>query len=232
MGQTDSTPQTNAEHVRAGKYQTAEHQELRKRAETFGLYSTAIGPVAWAVLHCVAANYPHDYHKQSAAAQAAIRQQYRSFLQSFAHVFPCTPCSKHWVPKTLNIDDRHFASRTAFCRYVYDLHNQVTDEVEARKSAQQRDGAFQKTRQQQQHFTTQRPTFEQHLTLFESLRCPPPELRGQRSPVYALVRFQTVHPGNSIQIDERAALNTSHALQNHLLNGGWCPGIDGEPPVE
>jgi hypothetical protein len=193
------------------------HAQLRKDTEKYGLHSTAVGPVAWAVLHCVAAQYPHDYHELQKTEQQRVRASYRGFLQRFAEVFPCAPCSRNWLPKTVDISDRHFESRTAFCRYVFDLHNQITEEVEARDPGGQR---------------TRRPTFEQTLTLYESLRCLPPQLRKPGHRVHAVVRFQASRPRDSVQIDPSIALATPAAVQNHLLSGGWCPGVDGEPVVE
>jgi hypothetical protein len=194
-----------------------ERAKLRRQAEKNGLYSTAVGPIGWAFLHCTAAQFPHDMKQLPESEQQVVRARYRDFLKSFAAVFPCTPCSHHFAPKVATIDDKHFGSRTAFCRYVYDLHNTVTDEIEARATAQQ-----------ETVHNTARPTFEQTLTLYESLRCPPSELRKPGQRIHAIIKFQRQRERDSIQISRECALTTPEAVANHIAGGGWCPSDDAE----
>jgi hypothetical protein len=194
----------------------AQRAALRAAAEKNGFYSTAVGPPSWAVLHCVAANFPHDLKTMSAADQAAVAARYRGFLQAFAQVFPCANCRPHFERHVAAIDPAHFSSRTAFCTFVYDLHNQVTEEV------RQRCVAAKKTPP-----PTQSVTKEQMFTLYESLRCPPAELRHTRPQIYGVVKFQgRPEPGGSIKIDPAVALNSADAIRRHVLNGGWVPGQD------
>lgn len=186
----------------------------RQNFEQYGLYSTAVGPIAWAVLHCVAANYPYNYHQLNSKEQKHIRESYKGFLHRFAEVFPCNPCSIHWLEhlKRHPIPLEAFASRCAFSKYVHDMHTDITRDIEQRNP---------------DSIKTKGVPFKQMLTFYESLRCPPPGASRNKS-VHAVVRFQASRPEHSIQMDPSVALSTPEQITCHLKAGGWCPGIDGD----
>jgi hypothetical protein len=85
-----------------------------------GFLTTVWGPPLWHVLHTISFNYPVQ-------PTAAHKRDYRAFVMSLQHVLPCGVCRnnlarnlKHHPPLL-----KHFASRDAFARYIYHLHNVV-----------------------------------------------------------------------------------------------------------
>ena len=184
-------------------------EELQKAAETNGFFSTAVGPISWAILHSIALNFPYDIDKKTESEKASIRQHYKNYLKEFAHVYPCGNCRSHFLKHVSNIPDSAFTNRTSFFRYLYNLHNTVTKEVEGRCPDK---------------FKTQTLTEAQAFALFESLRCLPSKVKkGEK--VYCVIRFQSQPPktGHSIEIEKSIALSSSKDIEQHILNGGWMP---------
>jgi len=184
-------------------------QELQKAAETNGFFSTAVGPLSWAILHSIALNFPYNIDNKTESEKAIIRQHYKNFLKEFAHVYPCGNCRPHFLKHVSNIPDTAVENRTKFFQYLYHLHNTVTDEVAGRCKKK---------------IKTQTLTEAQAFALFESLRCLPSKVqRGEK--VYCVIRFQSQPPktGHSIEIEKSIALSSSEDIEQHILNGGWVP---------
>jgi len=89
-------------------------------ASNNGMLTAIWGPATWHLLHCMSFNYPVD-------PSPSQKSQYRDFVLSLQHVLPCGKCRQNLVKNfaTLPLEDRHLASRAAFSRYIYDLHEVV-----------------------------------------------------------------------------------------------------------
>ena len=82
---------------------------------------TAVGgPSMWHYLHIMSFNYP-------VSPSSAERRHYRCFMRSLVNVLPCGKCRDNLKNnyKQLPLRDSDMASRAAFSRYVYRLHELV-----------------------------------------------------------------------------------------------------------
>ncbi len=85
-----------------------------------GLSSAAWGPAAWHLLHAVSFGYPVDPSLRD-------KERHRAMLMGLRDTLPCSTCRRHFrallarYPPT----NARMASRDAFSRYVYDLHEHV-----------------------------------------------------------------------------------------------------------
>jgi hypothetical protein len=89
-------------------------------ADGDGMSTRLWGPSMWHVLHTISFNYP-------VKPTAENKKQYRAFVENLQHVLPCKHCrsnlTKNLKSRPLRAAD--MASRDAFSRYVYALHEQV-----------------------------------------------------------------------------------------------------------
>ena len=85
-----------------------------------GFLTTVWGPPMWHYLHTMSFNYPVN-------PTAADKRNYRSFILSLQHVLPCKYCRINLKTNFKNYPLRacHLASRDAFSKYVYELHEIV-----------------------------------------------------------------------------------------------------------
>ena len=84
------------------------------------MLTTVWGPSLWHYLHTMSFNYP--VHPTE-----ADKEHYRQFILSLVHVLPCKHCRVNLVRNFAAhpLRDCHMASRAAFSRYVYELHETV-----------------------------------------------------------------------------------------------------------
>ena len=82
-----------------------------------GFLTTVWGPPMWHYLHTMSFNYPVH-------PTAADKRNYRAFILGLQHVLPCKYCRTNLKTNFKNHPLRacHLASRDAFSRYVYELH--------------------------------------------------------------------------------------------------------------
>jgi hypothetical protein len=85
-----------------------------------GMLTSIWGPPMWHFLHTMSFNYP-------VCPTAEQKKQYRDFILQLRHVLPCGKCRENLTQnlKKLPPVARHFASRDAFSRYIYHLHETV-----------------------------------------------------------------------------------------------------------
>jgi hypothetical protein len=74
----------------------------------------------WHYLHTMSFNYP-------VSPTAQDKKHYRSFLLSLRYVLPCGKCRDNFAKNLVKLPPvaARFASRAAFSRYIYDLHETV-----------------------------------------------------------------------------------------------------------
>ena len=82
-----------------------------------GFLTTVWGPPLWHYLHTMSFNYPVH-------PTCADKRNYRAFILGLQHVLPCKYCRTNLKTNFKNHPLRacHLASRDAFSRYVYELH--------------------------------------------------------------------------------------------------------------
>ena len=85
-----------------------------------GFLTTVWGPPMWHFLHTMSFNYP--VHPSD-----ADKHCYRTFILGLQHVLPCKYCRTNLKTNFKNHPLRacHLASREAFSKYVYELHEIV-----------------------------------------------------------------------------------------------------------
>jgi hypothetical protein len=85
-----------------------------------GFLTTVWGPPMWHFLHTMSFNYP--VHPSD-----ADKRRYRAFILGLQHVLPCKYCRTNLKTNFKNHPLRacHLASREAFSKYVYELHEIV-----------------------------------------------------------------------------------------------------------
>jgi hypothetical protein len=104
-----------------GKGQSKSRTFCRKDYSSGDGFVTKIwGPALWHALHTISFNYPvHPTVEQ--------KRQYRQFILNLRNVLPCKYCrqnlTKNLAAMPLTMD--HMASRDAFSKYMYRLHEKV-----------------------------------------------------------------------------------------------------------
>jgi len=85
-----------------------------------GFLTTVWGPMMWSYLHTMSFNYPNNPTKED-------KKHYKEFIENLQYVLPCKFCRMNLANnlKEFPIKECHMASRDAFSRYVYDLHETV-----------------------------------------------------------------------------------------------------------
>jgi len=85
-----------------------------------GFLTTVWGPPMWHFLHTMSFNYPVN-------PSAEDKRNYGAFIRGLQHVLPCKYCRINLKTNLKNHPLRacHLASREAFSKYVYDLHEIV-----------------------------------------------------------------------------------------------------------
>lgn len=85
-----------------------------------GFLTTVWGPPMWHFLHTMSFNYPVN-------PTAEDKRNYSAFIRGMQHVLPCKYCRVNLKTNLKNHPLRacHLASREAFSKYVYDLHEIV-----------------------------------------------------------------------------------------------------------
>jgi hypothetical protein len=89
-------------------------------ASNDGFLTTVWGPPMWHFLHTMSFNYPVH-------PSAADKRNYGAFIRGLQHVLPCKYCRVNLKTNLKNHPLRacHLASREAFSKYVYELHEIV-----------------------------------------------------------------------------------------------------------
>lgn len=87
-----------------------------------GFLTMVWGPPLWHYLHTMSFNYPVH-------PTAADKRNYRAFIVGLQHVLPCKYCRINLKTNFKNHPLRacHLASRDAFSRYVYELHEIINE---------------------------------------------------------------------------------------------------------
>jgi hypothetical protein len=85
-----------------------------------GFLTTVWGPPMWHYLHTMSFNYPVN-------PTDADKRNYKAFIMNLQHVLPCKYCRINLKTNFKNYPLRacHLASRDAFSKYVYELHEIV-----------------------------------------------------------------------------------------------------------
>ena len=85
-----------------------------------GFLTTVWGPPMWHFLHTMSFNYPVH-------PTAADKRNYGAFIIGLQHILPCKYCRDNLKTNFKNHPLRacHLASRDAFSKYVYELHEIV-----------------------------------------------------------------------------------------------------------
>ena len=85
-----------------------------------GFLTSVWGPPMWHFLHTMSFNYPVH-------PTAADKRNYGAFITGLQHILPCKHCRDNLKTNLKNDPLRacHLASRDAFSRYVYELHEIV-----------------------------------------------------------------------------------------------------------
>lgn len=93
-----------------------------------GFLTTVWGPPMWHFLHTMSFNYPVH-------PSAADKRNYGAFITGLQHVLPCKYCRVNLKTNLKNHPLRacHLASREAFSKYVYDLH-EIVNKLLGKKS--------------------------------------------------------------------------------------------------
>lgn len=78
------------------------------------------GPAQWHFLHTISFNFPVHPTRED-------KIHYRQYVHSLRHVLPCKYCRENLRKnlRALPLTSRHLASRDAFSRYIYRLHEHV-----------------------------------------------------------------------------------------------------------
>lgn len=82
------------------------------------------GPPLWSFLHTISFNYPVKPTK-------AHKEDYKRFFRDLGRVLPCGDCRKNYASH--RFPEAAFKSRASLARFVYGLHNKVTDMVRKKK---------------------------------------------------------------------------------------------------
>ncbi len=85
-----------------------------------GFLTTVWGPMMWSYLHTMSFNYPTKPTPED-------KKHYKEFVENLQYVLPCKFCRMNLANnlKEFPIKECHMASRDAFSRYIYDLHETV-----------------------------------------------------------------------------------------------------------
>ena len=85
-----------------------------------GMLTSVWGPALWHTLHTISFNYP--MHPDS-----STQRRYRRFLRGLRHVLPCRHCRDNYRTNAqeAGYGEEIFASRDAFSRFIFRLHNHV-----------------------------------------------------------------------------------------------------------
>lgn len=85
-----------------------------------GFLTTVWGPMMWSYLHTMSFNYPTNPTPED-------KKHYKEFVENLQYVLPCKYCRMNLTNnlKEFPIKECHMASRDAFSRYVYELHELV-----------------------------------------------------------------------------------------------------------
>ena len=89
-----------------------------------GMQTHVWGPLLWTFLHIVSFNYP---------VKPTVRQrlQYWDFLLKLRNVLPCRHCRENLQRNLVQagLKPAVFDSRDTFSRFIYDLHNTVSQQL-------------------------------------------------------------------------------------------------------
>src|SRR3990167_10277906 len=93
-------------------------------SKRLNLAPSSWGPVAWKLLHSVAAGYPDRATPQE---QASLTQ----FIHGLPDLLPCAMCRVHFRQEiAADPVEPHVGSRAAIERWLVDLHNRVNARLE------------------------------------------------------------------------------------------------------
>lgn len=138
-----------------------------------GMLTTVWGPSMWHYLHTMSFNYP-------ARPSAADKKRYRAFVLNMQHTLPCRHCREN-LKRNLRAHPLracHMASRDAFSRYVYRLHETV-NKMLGKKSGL----SFCQVRERYEHFRARCTQEEPKLFRFRSRKTKRRE-KGCTEPLY------------------------------------------------
>lgn len=85
-----------------------------------GMLTTVWGPGIWHFLHTMSFNYPVHPTDDD-------KRHYREFVLNLKNTLPCGKCRKNMRKnlRALPLLQKHMASRAAFSKYIYDLHEHI-----------------------------------------------------------------------------------------------------------
>ena len=107
-----------------------------------GFITRIWGPPLWHALHTISFNYPTH-------PTATDQHNYRQFILSLRNVLPCGACRDNLRRnlRELPITNEALASREAFSRYVYALHEKVNQML-----SKQSNLTYEDVRERYEHF--------------------------------------------------------------------------------
>lgn len=87
-----------------------------------GMQTAVWGPLMWGFLHAMSFNYPVEPTRLQ-------RRRYCRFLLTLGTVLPCRYCRENFMTnlKTAKFSSSVLRDRHSFSRFIYDLHNCVSD---------------------------------------------------------------------------------------------------------
>jgi len=107
-----------------------------------GMLTTVWGPAMWHFLHTMSFNYP-------VKPTAEQQEHYGAFMRNLPHILPCKYCRENLAKTYLTFPPSaaRLASRAAFSRYVYDLHETVNKMLKKKSGL-----TFAAVRERYEHF--------------------------------------------------------------------------------
>jgi len=153
-----------------------------------GMLTYIWGPPMWHYLHTMSFNYP-------VSPTAEDKKHYRDFVISLRYVLPCGKCRDNFaknlkkLPPTLS----KFASRHAFSRYIYDLHETVNSML-GKKSGL----TFAQVRDRYENFRARCYLGDKPLKAAEEVGCVNPVHGTKTKCVMKIVSLETKCPSMEI----------------------------------
>lgn len=81
------------------------------------------GPHGWKFMHYVSLGYPSNPTEED-------KRNYKNFYTSLQHILPCAKCANNYSHNLKKYPiDNHLGSRDTLVRWVIDIHNQVSNEL-------------------------------------------------------------------------------------------------------
>ena len=153
-----------------------------------GMLTTVWGPSFWHVLHTMSFNYPVE-------PNAEAKKKYKEFMLLLPSVLPCKYCRENLakIYETKKPTDRDMASRDAFSRYVYGLHEAVNANLKKVSGL-----TYEDVRERYEHFRARCTT----KTVSVEKGCTEPVYKGEKAKCVLKIVPQT-YKCPTFQVNEK-----------------------------